>query len=65
MIYWEYKTIKFHTKGFTGGLIDTDKFNSMLNELGRDGWELVSCFDTNYSQGASRLVIAVFKRPLN
>jgi len=65
MTYWEYKTVKFATSRFSGGKIDINKFNSILNEHGRDGWELVSCFDTNQSYGASRFVIAVFKRPIN
>lgn len=65
MIYWEYKTLEFRTKGITGGLIDIPNFNRTLNEHGKEGWELVNCFDTNYSQGGSRLVIAVLKRPLN
>ncbi|HHV98956.1 MAG TPA: DUF4177 domain-containing protein [Clostridiaceae bacterium] len=59
---WEYKTIEFKTKGFVGGLLDISAFNEALNNCGRDGWELVSCFDTNQSYGASRKVIAVFKR---
>ena len=62
MIQWEYKTIEFKTKGFVGGILDINTFNESLNNCGRDGWELVSCFDTNQSYGASRKVIAVFKR---
>lgn len=65
MTYWEYKTVEFSTRGFSGGLLDINNFNSVLNEYGRNGWELVSCFDTNQSHGASRKVIAVFKRSLN
>lgn len=62
MIQWEYKTIEFKTKGVVGGILDINAFNESLNNCGRDGWELVSCFDTNQSYGASRKVIAVFKR---
>lgn len=62
MIQWEYKTLEFVTKGFVGGLLDISSFNQILNDYGREGWELVSCFDTNQSQGASRRVIAVLKR---
>ena len=62
MNQWEYKTLEFETKGFAGGLLEIDYFNSTLNSYGREGWELVSCFDTNQSQGASRRVIAVMKR---
>ena len=61
---WAYKTVKMETKGMLGGVVDTDKFDTMLNELGAQGWNLVSVFDTNMAaQGATREVVAVFKRP--
>ena len=62
MDQWEYKTIKMDTKGFLGGLLDTEAFEASLNDLGGQGWELVGAFDTNQSHGASREVIAIFKR---
>jgi hypothetical protein len=62
MDLWEYKTIQFETKGFMGGILDLESFESDLNDLGKEGWELINCFDTNMSQGQSRYVIAVFKR---
>ena len=34
-----------------------------LNELGAEGWELVSVFDTN-NGGSTLEVVAVLKRPL-
>lgn len=61
---WQYQTVQFEAKGFMGGIIDLDAFQGELNALGSEGWELVSCFDTNMSQGQSRYVIAVFKRKL-
>lgn len=39
-----------------------EDFNYELNELGEQGWELVSCFSTNAAQGYSREAVAVFKR---
>jgi hypothetical protein len=62
MTNWEYKTLQFETKGFSGGILDVENFNNTLNQYGRDGWELVNCFDTNQSYGASRHVIAIMKR---
>lgn len=62
MDYWEYKTLKYATGGFFGGKIDHEEFEVELNNLGYEGWELVSCFDTSMSQGASRDIIVVFKR---
>jgi Domain of unknown function (DUF4177) len=59
---WQYKTIKLETKGLMGGFLDISVFDEELNLLGEQGWELVTSFDTNMSQGASREVIAIFKR---
>ena len=39
--------------------MELDKY---MNTLGAEGWELVSAFDTNEAYGASRDVIAIFKR---
>jgi len=60
---WEYRTVKVEANGFMGGVVDTSSFDIMLNQLGGQGWELVSVFDTNMHHGASREVVAVFKRP--
>ncbi|NMM52832.1 DUF4177 domain-containing protein [Paenibacillus aquistagni] len=62
MELWEYRTLKYATGGFLGGKIDEQEFQDELNEYGSQGWELVSCFDTSQSQGASRDIIVVFKR---
>lgn len=59
---WEYKTLKFKTRGFLGGKVDEEEFEDMLNSYGIDGWELVSCFDTSMYQGQSNDIIAVLKR---
>ncbi|MEK3732655.1 MULTISPECIES: DUF4177 domain-containing protein [Paenibacillus] len=64
MEQWEYKTLKYRTGGFFGGNVKEEDFEEELNRYGMDGWELVSCFDTNMS-GQSRDVIVVFKRKVN
>jgi hypothetical protein len=61
---WEYRTIKVMTKGFAGGILEIQSFDSELNKMGAEGWELISCFDTNQSYGQTREVIAVFKRKM-
>ena len=62
---WEYMTVMFaSSRWFLGGKLDGKQFNERLNELGEEGWELVSVFDTNYTEGATRDVVAVLKRPL-
>ena len=63
---WEYRTIVFEVSGwFIGGKLDAQKFNDRLNQLGEEGWELVSVFDTNFTQGGTRDVVAVLKRSMN
>jgi hypothetical protein len=59
---WEYKTIKFQTKGFWGGVLEESTFNLELNRYGNEGWEVISCFDTSQHEGISRDVVVVFKR---
>jgi len=60
---WEYKTIKLATTGFTGGKLDETKLEHLMNELGSQGWELASAFDTNQGSGETRDVVVIFKRP--
>ncbi|MBD2864505.1 DUF4177 domain-containing protein [Paenibacillus sp. IB182363] len=62
MEQWEYKTWKYKTGGFLGGKIDGEEFDAQLNQFGKEGWELVSCFDTSVYQGQSRDIVVVFKR---
>lgn len=60
---WEYKTIKLGASGFMGGIVDENALTTALNDLGRQGWELASAFDTNQYQGQTRDVVVIFKRP--
>jgi hypothetical protein len=59
---WEYKTVLLRTGGFLGGKVNPEHLEEALNHAGRDGWELVSVFDTSQGSGQTRDVIAVFKR---
>ena len=60
---WEYMTIMLGAGGFFGGSVSGDTLTEKLNELGANGWELVTAFDTNMLQGRTRDVVAVLKRP--
>ena len=60
---WEYLTFMMGAGGFLGGDISGDTLNRKLNDLGSEGWELVTVFDTNMSHGRTRDVVAVLKRP--
>ena len=58
-----YKTVKLGAKGFMGGQFDETKLDAMMNDLGRDGWDLAAAFDTNEGYGNTRDVVVIFKRP--
>ena len=60
---WEYKTVKLAAKGVFGGKFDAAQLDAMMNDLGRNGWELSAAFDTNQSYGQTRDIVALFKRP--
>lgn len=59
---WEYKTVKLGTRGIVGGKLDEVELDRGLNELGSQGWELVTAFDTNQYQGSTRDVVLILKR---
>ena len=60
---WGYKTVKLRATGIFGGKIDESQLDAMMNDLGRDGWELAAAFDTNEAYGSTRDVVMIFKRP--
>jgi hypothetical protein len=60
---WEYKTVKLKAKGFMGGQFEESQLDAMMNDLGRDEWELAAAFDTNQDFGSTRDVVVLFKRP--
>jgi len=61
---WEYETVVLDGKGILGGKIDVDGFKTKLNEMGRDGWELIEQTASNQGFGDTRYIICVFKREL-
>ncbi|MBN2021344.1 MAG: DUF4177 domain-containing protein [Pirellulales bacterium] len=65
MTRWEYKTIKLTAKGFfAGGKVDERELDTLMNNFGDQGWELVAAFDTNqWPDGITRDVFVLFKRP--
>lgn len=59
---FEYKTLFTDAKGVFGGKVDPIAFQAQLNELGDQGWELVSTVAVTQSQGSTRWIISTFKR---
>jgi hypothetical protein len=45
-----------------GGNLDAAKLNGRLDDLGRDGWELVPACGTGMGAGTTREIAKVFKR---
>ena len=61
---WQYKMLKYEPGGWAGGKVDTDKLAERFNELGGDGWEMVSSFPTQNAEGLTREIICIFKQPV-
>lgn len=59
---WEYKTVKLRATGLLGGKFDDAQLERAMNELGQQGWELTTAFDTNEAYGSTRDIVVLFKR---
>lgn len=65
---FEYKVLEVSaTGGFLsgGGLVNFQALSDKLNELGQEGWEVISGTDINRHYGDTRNVMIILKRPLN
>lgn len=61
---FEYKTLFTDAKGVLGGKVDQTEYQNELNELGAQGWELVSTVAAAQSYGSTRWIITTFKRKI-
>jgi hypothetical protein len=63
---WEYKVIRWPYREFYEDWGESDEAESLMNQLGKDGWELVSVLDAGQNQNAclSEVIAAIFKRHL-
>ncbi|WP_312644136.1 DUF4177 domain-containing protein [Hydrogenoanaerobacterium sp.] len=57
MEQFEYKTLFTDAKGVFGGKVDHSTFKNELNELGLQGWELLSADASAQSYGSIRWII--------
>lgn len=66
-IKWEYKTLVLNMYNFWKGAkkVIPEELEVPFNDLGMEGWELVSVFDTNVSSGDTHEIVAVFKRKIS
>jgi len=71
---WEYHCLKIKARAesqegrvftVTRSQADIDEAGlaAEMNALGEQGWELVSALDTNAIEGATRILVLMFKRP--
>jgi hypothetical protein len=60
---FEYKTIVTETKGFMAGKVSEEEFEASFNELGAQGWELVSSVASAEGYGTTKFIVSIFKRP--
>lgn len=62
MTRWEYQTVKLKAKGWLGVKVDEAEVNTVLNNAGREGWELAAA-PPLMSNGFTGGVLLMFKRP--
>lgn len=58
-VRWEYRIINIRSENYR---LDPN-YTSQLDELGDEGWELVSITAINFKTGATDHIGMVFKRP--
>jgi hypothetical protein len=62
---FEYKVLDIAAKFSWGGTkINFQELTNELNDLGKQGWELVSTNDTSMHEGATSGLILILKRTL-
>jgi len=61
---WEYQTLTLEATGLLGGKIDVEGYKKSLNEMGREGWELIEQVASAQGYGYTRYIICTFKREL-
>lgn len=61
---FEYKTITILPKGTWKNKFDTIEIDKILNEMGQEGWELISLEDKNFGYGATECFYYTFKREI-
>ena len=64
MARWEYWTLKVEAQGLFGGNADENELDRLLNDAGRQGWELVTALDTTRWIEKAQQMLFTFKRPV-
>lgn len=61
---FEYKTIEVKPKGTWSSKFDIVEIDKILNDMGNQGWELVSMEDRNVGYGSTGCFYYTFKREI-
>lgn len=61
---WEYKTVIINIAGFFRNKVSPDQIEDCCNQLGKEGWELVTNSAHAVNYGETKNFILIFKRPL-
>jgi len=59
---YEYQVIKTTQEGFWDPKVNDVNLTSKLNDLGQEGWEMFSAFETNSHHGSTIELVLFFKR---
>jgi hypothetical protein len=57
-----YKVLTTKNKSWLSVNISSYEIENKLNELGRDGWDLVNTFDVNHEGGSTKEVLFILKK---
>jgi transcriptional regulator with XRE-family HTH domain len=61
---YEYKVLKFDVKRFITTKVDSDDMEDQLNELGVEGWELISISEILKDMGVTVMLVATMRRSI-
>jgi len=62
-VKWEYKIIQFEGSIASSDSETTDKLYAQIEQLGNDGWELISVTPIQEELGETTMILWSFKRP--
>ncbi|MBI5095187.1 MAG: DUF4177 domain-containing protein [Candidatus Hydrogenedentes bacterium] len=63
MTRWEYWTVTLKPTGFWTAKLEDSEVTAILNNAGREGWELAAAPALTMSYGQTGGVLLLFKRP--
>lgn len=61
---FEYKTVEINPTGTWSSKFDIVEIDKILNDMGNQGWELVSMEDRNIGYGTTGCFYYTFKREI-